>query len=65
MINIKMNARIIGLVVLIILSILLFLFISYAELKDGVDNLISPNSSSCSSIPSGILKTMESIDEIV
>jgi hypothetical protein len=67
------NFKLVALIVLIILSVFLFLFISYAELKDGMNSLTSgiPTASleathSVKSILSeGILKTMNTIDNIV
>ena len=67
------NFKLVALIVLIILSVFLFLFISYAELKDGMNSLTSgiPTASletthAVKSILSeGILKTMNTIDNIV
>jgi hypothetical protein len=67
-----MNSKLIALVVLIILSVILFLFISYAELKDGMSSLTSgiPMSGTVSPtvndiLSEGIMKTMNTIDNIV
>jgi hypothetical protein len=67
-----MNFKLIALIVLIILSVFLFLFISYAELKDGIHSLASgiPIDKNTTTIvkdilSEGILKTMNTIDKIV
>ena len=62
----QMNLKLISLIVLIVLSVFLFLFISYAELKDGVSTLIGGANQQTSSVLSeGMKNAMETIDKIV
>ena len=63
-----MNLKLISLIVLIVLSVFLFLFISYSELKDGMSILIGGggHSEQIGAVLSEGMKTaMKNIDKIV
>ena len=73
-----MNFKLITLVTLVVLSIFLFIFISYSELQDGFATLVtgspisSPSAFASASasvikntLSDGLVKTMKTIDKIV
>lgn len=76
-----MNSKLIGLIVLIVLSVVLFLFISYAELKDGFESLAEGSKKTIATgvnsvvnetiksikkpLADGITSTMNAIDQII
>ena len=65
-----MNFKLISLIIVVILSVILFFFISYAEFTEGMQSLVTgagnlPAAATKNTLTEGMMKAMESIDRIV